>query len=165
VDDAPVVGHLADGGGGQGRAGAGPADGEGALVPGQGVETFDAKHEIAGVGEIEVVAATRQAGLDQAERRLAIGLERAAAVDDKVGGQGGQLLDGVAVAVENGRLERRPARLGPAGAEGPGLVGRTAGDQQAQARLMCQQTGQPGAEDAVAADDEDGQAQPSTRSA
>jgi hypothetical protein len=74
-------------------------------------------------------------------------------------------LDDVAVAVEYGRLERRAARLGPAGAEGAGLRRRAAGDQQAQAGFVDQQACEPGSEDAVAADDENGEAQPSTRSA
>jgi hypothetical protein len=90
--------------------------------------------------------------LDHAVSVLAIGLEGATGIDQKVGPQRHQRMSKITVAIEHRRFQ--PCRRLLPRAERLGALRRTAGDDQLQPWLVLQQLDDAATEDAVAADDQ-----------
>ena len=81
--------------------------------------------------------ALRDAGFDECVRPFAVGLKRAASIDEDIGAQDVELGCDVAPAVELGRNELGLCALSR-GAEGVRLRPRTAADQERQPRIVLE---------------------------
>ena len=120
------------------------------------VESLHASDKFRAIRQIEVVHAGAEAALDDAVAGFAVGLERAAGVDENVRPERTYPAFDVAIAIKQGRLQRC-RRAGSRGAEGSRFLHRATGDDQRQARRRLQQIDDAAAEGSVAADDQDSQ--------
>ncbi len=119
---------------------------------GRGVEAIDPEDEIGTIGKVEIVDACRDARLDDMVTTGAIVLERARGVDDEFGREASKGIGDVAPVQRAGNHTRLAL---VADAEGFGAGGVAAADQQFEIGAIGQQFGEPPAEDAIAAQNQD----------
>lgn len=157
--------HRIQCGEGKRRQAAEPREREGALGLGRRIQPNDAGDEAGAVGDIGIIDAEANAGLDHLIGILPEGLERPRGIDDEMGPQPRQLFGEIAVSVEADGLHHR-AEIVASQALGSifrrpeicneivSLFKRAPGNQQPEPRLIAKQPGKPPAKRAVAADDE-----------
>ncbi|MDI1287934.1 MAG: hypothetical protein PSV46_26385 [Reyranella sp.] len=130
------------------------------------IQGADACDKIGTIGQVEIIDAVGDAGFDDAILTVAIGLKGTTGIDENIRLKQGELRAEVAVAVECRRHERGhgfAARF----AIGVGSSERAARDDQGQSLFVLEQLDDTAAEDAIPADDQNGQAaaHPMNRSA